>query len=244
MCRPIKHPRRATTDVQQDEAESSADGSVGTPALTKDVVASIHSQFPSEGTVEDQQWSTRMGGALHRVEVELPFEQSLNRGNDNREVLGQAAGHHRIDGEFLDRGDAVFGRHRAKFVLRVTVSPGQELFHPLRRRRNNRQPIGPALVVEPVVDRFERVVQGDCVRMEIHTIVHCSLSRAMRERARVRAYSYADARPPICFSFGFKNRERYSWASFSAGWVRMLMTSSATAAAFFFTSSGRLLARG
>jgi hypothetical protein len=59
--------------------------------------------------VDEHEGRHRVGGGLHREQVELRLRQGLHRGDHHRQVLRPAAGHDGIDGDVLHRRDAATG---------------------------------------------------------------------------------------------------------------------------------------
>ena len=66
---------------------------------------------PRAGTVADDHRPDRHRGGQHAVDVELVGAHRLDRGDHPRQVLGLAAGHHRVDRDLLDRDLDEVGRH-------------------------------------------------------------------------------------------------------------------------------------
>ena len=95
------------------------------------------------------------------MEIEARQIHSLEGGDQNREVIGQAAGHHGIDGEGVQRQLETGRRVRRDDRLGRPAFEGQHRGDPIDGRRHDRQTIGPALRVA-VVDGGEQVV-GDVV---------------------------------------------------------------------------------
>jgi len=62
-----------------------------------------------------------VGGRLHTVEIECPVGERQHRGADDRRILGAAAGHHHVDGEYLAGQRAPARRHFAFDELRVAA---------------------------------------------------------------------------------------------------------------------------
>ena len=69
-------------------------------------------------------------------------------GDHDRQVLGPAAGHHRIDGDLLDGGPAEVGRHQRDQLVGRAAGGGDGGLHALAGGRHDRQPVGHATRVE------------------------------------------------------------------------------------------------
>jgi hypothetical protein len=92
-----------------------------------------------------------VGGGLHGVQVEQRVGQRLDGGQHDGEVLGTAAGHHRVDRELLHRRLALAGGQDADDLQGIPAGGAQHLAHARLGGRHDRQPVGPAaLLVEAV----------------------------------------------------------------------------------------------
>src|SRR5262245_28606305 len=94
-----------------------------------------------------------MRGGLHGVEIEIDVGQRLDGGEDDGEVVGTTAGHHRVGGDPLDGGLALAGRQDADQLARITIGPAQEFAHRRLGGRHDRQSVRPAALLVVLVDR-------------------------------------------------------------------------------------------
>ncbi len=86
-------------------------------------------------------------GGEEAVHVELAGTRSRDRGQDDGQILGSAAGHDRVDRDLLDGAfDQVGRNHRDDFVG-LPRGPGEHPRDPLRRRGHERKAVGPTSVV-------------------------------------------------------------------------------------------------
>ena len=107
----------------------------------------VDSNLLDDGAADDDHGSGGVAGGLEAVEVEAFIQQGLDGGHDDGHVLGLAAGHDGVDGDGLDGGDAVAGRHDADDVEGV---PSAGVDHALDRilgGRDDGEAVGPAVLV-------------------------------------------------------------------------------------------------
>ena len=78
------------------------------------------------------------------MHVERVGAGGLDGGQHDRQVLGQAAGHHGVDGDLLDRAGHQVGRDDRDDLVRRPGRPGEHPQHPVLGGRHDRQPVGPA----------------------------------------------------------------------------------------------------
>ncbi len=102
----------------------------------------------------------------HRVQVELRVEHRLQSRHHDREVRREASRHDRVDRSLLERDASPARGEIPDQQLRVLVAEDREhLLHPLGRRRDHRQPVGPAAGKELLLDlgllELERLVRCD-----------------------------------------------------------------------------------
>ena len=94
-------------------------------------------------------FTTTMGPEKYVVQsrpcmVNSGRERRLHHREDDRHVLGLAAGHHRVDRDLLDRAGRVVRRDRADHLLRIAGRAPEHAQHPHRGRRDHGQPVAPA----------------------------------------------------------------------------------------------------
>ena len=97
------------------------------------------------GPGDQHQHRARMRGGLHAVEAELGIGGRLQRGDQERHVRGQAARHHRVDGDVLHRRLGPARRHHRDHL----ASP----VDPSRRSSPARAPGSAARTGRPSVHR-------------------------------------------------------------------------------------------
>ena len=102
---------------------------------------------------DDRAQRRAAGARQHRVQVERLVEHRLQRGDDDREVLGPAARHHGVDRRLLERHAAAARRQEADQHVRVVASTTSSIAsHAVGRGRDDRQPVGPAAREERLLD--------------------------------------------------------------------------------------------
>ena len=143
----VGHAGNRLADVGEDQLDRAADGGVGAVALAEHVRAAVHAKGQARRAVHHQQRRRQMGRALHAVEIERGIGHRLDRRDDHRHVFRQAARHHAIDRDLLDRRLAPARRNLRHQSRRGELGAGQHGRHPLLGGRNHRQAVGPALVV-------------------------------------------------------------------------------------------------
>ena len=87
--------------------------------------------------------------------------------NQDRHVLGAAAGHHAVHRDRPDRHGATFRQDDAERFLGVAIGEVQELLDLLERRRNDRQPVAPLALIEVGVHFLERAAEHDFARARL-----------------------------------------------------------------------------
>ena len=95
-------PRPAAAHVHEDEPDGAADGRVGSEAGAEEPGARVHADRARGGAADDDERRDGVRGGLDAVEVEGGLEHGRDRGENDREADGLAAGHDGIDGELLD----------------------------------------------------------------------------------------------------------------------------------------------
>ena len=105
----------ATADVADDELHRPADGGVGAVALPEGVDAAVHADPAGDRAVDDDHRAGEVRRRQEAVQGELLGARRLQGGQHDRQVLGQAAGHHGVDGHLLDGAlDQVRGHRRRR----------------------------------------------------------------------------------------------------------------------------------
>ena len=90
------------------------------------------------------------------MDVELVGAGALQRRQDNRQVLGQAAGEDRVDRHLLDSALDQVGRDHRHHLMGIAGGPREHPEHPLGRRWHHRQAVAPT----PRIGGFELVLGG------------------------------------------------------------------------------------
>ena len=130
---------------------------VGPVALAEHVHAAVHPDAPG-GSAR----CTIITGPTGIVVASTPWmlnssvQVASTRGEHQRQVLGLAAGHHRVDRDLLDRALDEVGRHDGDDVV---GRAGRALEHPQHARlgrRHDRQAVGPAAVEQRLQLVLER----------------------------------------------------------------------------------------
>ncbi len=173
--RHVSDARFVAADVDHDEAQRAAHGGVRPPPVTEHVLPAVHIELLAYRTVDDQEVGAGMGRGLAAVEVVLRLHHGLDRRDQDRQIFGPAARHHRVDRDLLDGGDAVPRRDARDHVMRCAVRVAQHLPDRVLRRRKYRQAVGPALIaalLEELEDALEGVgdfeLPGACFDAVVH----------------------------------------------------------------------------
>lgn len=146
MGRPIDLARATTAHVADDELHRPADGGVRPIALAEHVHAMVHPDRPGSRTVGHDHRAHRHGGGEDPVDVERVGADRLDRGDHPREVLGTAPGHHRVDGDLLDRDLDQIGRHDGDDLVGGSGGALEHAQHPGLAGWDHGQAVGPAAV--------------------------------------------------------------------------------------------------
>ena len=150
--------RNGAADIDQSEPKRPPDCRVGAPARAEHAVAVVQSDVLDNRTVDDDQRSAGMGRGLAMGEPVLFFEHGFDRGDDDRKIGRYATRHHRIGGDGAQSREPHGRRNEPDDgVGRAPAHAGQHVLDPLRRWRNDRQAVGPAALVEVIVDRLDGV---------------------------------------------------------------------------------------
>ncbi len=85
------------------------------------------------------------------MQVERGIADGVDRGDDDGEVLGAAAGHYRVDGDLFDGGATVVGRDLRDQLAAVAPRHLDSPAHPCPRGRDDGKAIAHA-VIEKLVE--------------------------------------------------------------------------------------------
>ena len=134
----------AAADVADDELQRAADRRVGAVALPEALMPAFMPMRAADRAVDHDHRARRHRRREQAVHVELVGARGLDRGEHHRQVLGLAAGHHRVDRHLLDRARGPGRAARPRRPRPGAAVPLEHAQHPRRRRRHDRQAIGPA----------------------------------------------------------------------------------------------------
>ena len=107
--------------------------------VAEGVLAVSEPQFVSNGAIDDDQRRRKVRGGLHAVHVEAFIAHRPNQRQQYPHHLWNAARHHRVCSDLLDRGFPIAGRHAGNYFGPVHRCPLEHARDALRRRRNHRQ---------------------------------------------------------------------------------------------------------
>ena len=161
--RAILDARAPAAEVAHDQPQRAADRQVGAVALPEAVARRVHPGLLGERSGDDDQRAGGIRGRHKAVEREPLVARRLHRRQHDRQRLGFAARHDRVDRDLLDRRLAAVGRELADDLLRVAARVLEHRHDPLRRRRHDRQPVGHA-AVEERLDRVLELADGQRAR--------------------------------------------------------------------------------
>ena len=136
----------SAADIDHDEPQRPADRGVRPPARAEHAGGAVDVEPLANRTVDNKQGRGGMGRALHPVQVRPFITHGPHPGDHHRQIGRFAARHDGVDGDLLDRGVGVVGRHRSNHLSRGPSGGGQHSLHPLFGRRDNRQAVGHALL--------------------------------------------------------------------------------------------------
>ena len=142
--RPVHPARAAAAHVPHDQLQGTSDGRVGAVALAEDVDAGVHADTGGDGAVHDHDRARGPGGGEDAMDVELVGAGRLQRGQHDREVLGEAAGHDRVDGRLLHRALDEVRRHHGDLLAGIASGPAEHAEDAFRSRWDDRQAVRPA----------------------------------------------------------------------------------------------------
>ena len=114
--------RHGAAEIDQHKPQTAADGGVGAPARTENAVAIVEAKLTNDRTVDDQERRARMRRGLPVRQSVLLFQHRGHRGDDHRQVGGEAARHHGVDRDVAQRGNAHGRGHHADHV--IGTAPG------------------------------------------------------------------------------------------------------------------------
>ena len=107
--------------VHRDQTQGAADRRVRPVALPERVVARVHPDLRRDRPADDHAEGGAARARQHGVQVERRVEHRLERRDDDGEVLGPAARHHRVRRRLLERHTATARRHEADEQLGIVA---------------------------------------------------------------------------------------------------------------------------
>jgi outer membrane receptor protein involved in Fe transport len=157
--------RKAQADqVTQEHAREAADARVGLASNPHDCGLVIEAELLDDRAVDDDhRLQSRRRAEVACIEIRL--RHRFDDTDQDRHVLGAAAGHDAVYRHRPDRRLAVLGLNHAQHLVRVAVGETQEGLDALDRRRDDRQPVGPLLLEEVLVDLVQRALEHDGARL-------------------------------------------------------------------------------
>src|SRR5262245_35917445 len=119
--RAIGFARIASAYSDKYQTHGAADGRVGTITGTENAGITVDIKLLSNRSVDQQRRTDVARGCLNSVEIEARLADRFDGGDDYRQILGQAARHHGVDGDFFYRARRPFRRNGTDDVLRITI---------------------------------------------------------------------------------------------------------------------------
>src|SRR3989454_705959 len=153
--RAVLASRPRATDVLEGQTHRAPDHGVGAVALAERVGAGVDPEPRRDRTVDDEERRAGMRGRLDRVEVEARIGERTDRGDDDRQVLGQGARERRVDGDRLEGCHSLARYERRDHLGAVASEAPEDASHALLGRREHGQPVRPALGDGEVLKRVE-----------------------------------------------------------------------------------------
>ena len=116
---PVDPAGPPAADVADHQLQRAPDGDVRAVALAEGVDAAVHADPAGDRAVDDAPPARRSRWWPAGRAGRTPRCSGLHRREHDRQVLGQAAGHHRVDGDLLHRA-----RRRGRAARRRRPRPG------------------------------------------------------------------------------------------------------------------------
>jgi hypothetical protein len=152
----VKLVRDGPEHVADDEPQRPADRRVRPEARSHAPLPAFHADLLAHRAVDDDQLCGAGQRRRHRVRDRFVAQQGAHRGQRDRGVLRQAAGHDGVDRHVLGGDDDVPGRHGADDLARGHAARVEERRDPRRFRGDHRQAVGPPAPVV-ILDRRDVV---------------------------------------------------------------------------------------
>jgi len=106
---------------------------------------------------------------LQAIQAEFGSDHGSCRRDYDREVLGKAAGHHRVYGNLLDRRLSAPRGHKANDLSRIAAPALQHLRNAFLRGRNDRQSVGPTTEIKKTLYSLQGGRRPELLRRAIGT---------------------------------------------------------------------------
>ena len=144
----VRNVRRTSPNILQSQAQCSGYRCVAVACRAQSVGPISNCGFVTYRPVDNEQRTPRVCRALQTHVIELRIEERLCTGDEQRQVAGFAPSHDRIRGKHLDRKHAASRPDYPENTLGY-LAVAQHSGNALARRRYQRQPIGPGLLLCP-----------------------------------------------------------------------------------------------
>ncbi len=151
--------------VSQDQANGSTDAGACPVARPDRIERRDHADLAADRAVDDHQDPAATGTRRGAVQFERLGEHRGHRRHHDREVHRQAPGHHCIDRDLLCGDRPLPDRFDADQMVRSEERPFETCRHRLGGRRDDGEPIGPALGMEMLLQR-PLIVEADALGVE------------------------------------------------------------------------------
>ena len=148
---PVDAAGGTAADVARHQLDRPADGRVGPVAVAEDVDPRVHADGDGDGPVDHEDRSDRHRGGEHAVHVELVGADRLDRCQDDRQVLGAAAGQHGVDGHLLDRAPDEVRWNECHDLVRGSGGALEHSGHACLGGWDDREAVGPPAVEQCLV---------------------------------------------------------------------------------------------
>lgn len=149
----IEDTRGQPEDVDRCQPQGASDGGIGAGARPEHVRTRVEPDAVPHGAVDEQQRRDARRRLPHAGADEAFGTQCVPRREDDREVLGPATGHRRIDRRQPHGAGPVEVPESEDDLVRRTVGLLEKQLEELRRAGHRGKAVGPALVVAVLQNR-------------------------------------------------------------------------------------------
>ena len=149
--------------VDLGQPHGAADGGVGSVSGAQHVALAVHADLLSDRSVHHKPKGRAAGAGVDRVDPEFRRGDGFDEGQDYREVLGPASCHHGVDRHLLNGDDPAAFQILEHHLIGPAPGDVEELLDLLDGRRDDGEPVGPALVVAEL-DRAVQVINHKDLR--------------------------------------------------------------------------------